>query len=261
MTNSDDSTTTFICHGCRRRQERSEILLRLQKEKVDDCVDNTGPYGEAFILRLPDELISEIFDFAVTEPLGEWSRKYGYYGRALALTKVCKRFSCVIQPIQYRTIRFDNPCSLVPPCIPAKRFHRTIQAEPSLGRFCKELKIFASELRGVESANDYEIANEILCRFPNVTELNLQGGWNRNNRDALWSMVQRAVEHMPKLEKVTLRRENVRGLLLDPVIEHLTIPSLRTLEIDGMSSLPTNSGGENDIVNGGIQPNGVCFPS
>jgi hypothetical protein len=214
------------------------------------------PSGEDFLLKIPDELLSEIIAFAITPPHYEWPRNY--YGRALALTKVCQRLNRLVQPHLYHSIHFENSCSFVPPCLPTRRFYRTLKADPSLGRFCKELKIYVSDIPGVKSIHDYDLANELLCWLPNVTSFDLQGGFNGANGPALWAMVQRAVKHMPLIRHVSICREDVAGLLMTPIIEHLNLPLLKTLDIHGVSGV-TNDGNDRQ-EHFGAQPVKVSSP-
>jgi hypothetical protein len=215
------------------------------------------PSGEAIIFRLPDELISEIHKFTLPAWYG-WNYNGGdYYGQALALTRVCKRFNRIAQSLLYRSLLVENACGLVPPCVRAERLYRTMKADPSLGRFCKQLKVYISDVSDDQSTSDYAIANQLFCWLPNVTSFDLQGGFNRGNGSALWALIQRAAKHMPFIKQVRLCREDIAGLLLLPIIENLNLPRLENLELHGISGVVTGRNSEDRQEHYGAQPKEV----
>jgi hypothetical protein len=143
--------------------------------------------GEPYILRLPDEIMHEIFAVASAPPENEWRHKH--YECAAALSTVCQRFHDIVRRLLYHSIRFEYPCTIAPPCIPTRRFHKTCKACPSLRAYVKVLKIHMRDIPKIQSVRSYEIATEMLSWIPNVTSFKLHGGFGSNEARDTWSMI------------------------------------------------------------------------
>jgi hypothetical protein len=202
-------------------------------KEVADYTQDRLPIGEAFILRIPNELISKILSLVTVRPPYEWPRNY--YGRILPLVTVCRRFNRIASPLLYHTAIFENSCGIVPPCLPARKFHRTVHENPMLRPYVKTLKLYIRDLHHILSLDEYDIANDFMVWFPNVTSFKFQAGFANGKRKYTWPMIAKGVKHMPSIREISLHREDFDGLLICDVIENLNIPSLRKLEIGGMS--------------------------
>jgi hypothetical protein len=203
------------------------------KKAIDHTRQDRLPTGETFISRIPNELISEILTLVAVRPSHEWPRNY--YGRVLPLVTVCKRFNRIATPLLYHTAVFENSCGIVPPCLPARKFHRTVQENPILRPYVKAVKLYIEEFHQIKSLGEYDIANDFMTWFPNVTSFQLQAGFANGKRKYTWPMIAKGMKHMPFMREISLCREDFDGLLICDVIENLNIPSLRKLKIHGLS--------------------------
>jgi len=258
-------TMTYLCYSCRLKDpvpaevarddgliqyqlgasESGELsLIRPVVEKSSGGFIETVPTRESWILGLPDELLDGIFAIAVVPSDNTWPRKH--YACALAISAVSKRFHRIIKSFLYHTARFPNSCGIVPPCRPAIRFHRTMKDNTSLRPLCKALDVYVSDIPGPKSMCDYDLANDLLSWLPNVKSFALQGGFGSGKARHTWALIQRAVEHMPLIENFTLHREDLSGLIVPPIIQHLNLPNLKKLTLNGITGKPLNSDGTAD---------------
>jgi hypothetical protein len=148
---------------------------------------------------------------------------------------VCRRFNRIATPLLYHTAVFENSCGIVPPCLPARKFHRTVHENPMLRPYVKAVKLYIEDLHDIRSLDEYDIANDFMIWFPNVTSFELQAGFANGKRKYTWPMIAEGVKHMPLIREISLHREDFDGLLICEVIQNLNIPSLRKLDISGMS--------------------------
>jgi hypothetical protein len=233
----------------------------------DQAVDGTPQdrlsIGETFILQIPNEIISKILTLVAVRPTFEYPKNY--YGRVLPLVTVCRRFNHIATPLLYHKAVFKNHCGIVPPCLPARQFHRTVQENPLLRPYVKAVKLYIHDLYVARWQSEYDIANDDIANdfmiwFPNVTSFELQGGFA--TRKFTWQMIAKAVKHMPSIRKISLDRDDFAIRLCD-VIENLNIPNLRKLEISGMqgSQNPENHlNCEHKTKHFGEKPAKVSYP-
>jgi hypothetical protein len=201
------------------------------KEAVDHTQKYRLPIAEKCVFRIPNELLSEIFALFAFFPSYR-----NYYGHILPLLTVCKRFNHIATPLLYHTAVFANSCGIVPPCLPARNFHRTAQENPMLRQYVKAIKLYIRDLYQIQSLGEYDIANDFMTWFPNVTSFELQAGFANGKRKYTWPLIAKGMKHMPFIREVSLYREDFNGLLICDVIENLnTIPSLRKLRLGGLS--------------------------
>ncbi|KAF2420205.1 hypothetical protein EJ08DRAFT_702576 [Tothia fuscella] len=204
--------------------------------------DSRTPKREALILRLPDELLSEVVGLAAIPSQKGCPRKL--YTQALSLTKVCKRFHRCALPFLYSSFYNDECHTLVPPCEAITNYHRTIKRNQPLGRFCKTVKLKVGDVTSPKSPADYHIATEILCCLPEVTVFECRGGWNGTLGPYLWAMVANALKHMTNIKEMTLYRHATRGLLMTEIINNVRLPALEKLSLYGISAVRTDECGE-----------------
>jgi F-box-like len=192
---------------------------------------------EAFIFRLPDELLVTVFELA-TSNLGSGECYYNCETpsnnaaiKTLALT--CHRFNHVVLPLLYRTIRFNYPHRTVPPAKPVKSLHSNLQKNPSLWQYCRVLWIGIDNKSGIEM-EDFSIANDFVSWLTKVRCLKIQGGFEGKHNEHTWTFIRNGVRHMRELEHLSISRGGW-GLYLRPIMEWIDIPSLRKLEVYGVS--------------------------
>lgn len=94
--------------------------------------------NSAYILKLPDELLCSIVEFAsiLCGAHNEWmiERAIAYAQSCmLSLSLVCHRFQRLAQPLLFRNIRFQYGNEIVPPSRSAIKFHRTLNEKAELG--------------------------------------------------------------------------------------------------------------------------------
>jgi hypothetical protein len=221
------------------------LTLVRPKDTVESINDGPEPPAEPYILRLPDELLTNIFSLAMGP-----CRWYGssYYSCGTSIISTCKRFQGVAQRLLYRTILFWNCCGLVPACRPARRFHTALKSNPLLGTYCTRLDIYVStrDFRKVDKtvADDYNLASELLSWLPNVRHFTMRGVFDGGNSHRAWEMLRIAFEHMPFIKVAAFHREALHGLLVDDIISNVNLPHLEILSIHGASQLSVSCGGE-----------------
>jgi hypothetical protein len=211
------------------------------KEVVDHVPQDRLPTGEAFIFRMADELISEILTLVAIRPQYEWPRNY--YGRILPLVAVCRRFNRISTPLLYHTAFFEKSCSIVPPCLPARKFHRTMHENAILRPYVKAVRFYCDGLHHIRSLEQYDIANDFMTWFANVSSFKLHSGFANGKQKYIRSMIAKGMKHMPVIRDIALQGEYSDGFLICDVIENFNTPSLRKLHVHGMSD---HSHPEND---------------
>lgn len=88
--------------------------------------------SEAFILRLPNELLFDVLKDATFPTTKEYHLSICMYRRAHPLLFVCKRFNAVALKLVYKAISYINKRSA--PCDEAMRMlHRRLRESPALG--------------------------------------------------------------------------------------------------------------------------------
>jgi hypothetical protein len=193
-------------------------------------------FHTTFITQLSDELLNEIFTHALS---GEQElRRPSFSQRALALSKVSKRFYRIVQPLMYNSIYLSNHY-MAPPCIAVKLLHRTMKENQVLGSMVRRLFVHI-DYHTTVTDEKFTIGRELLSIFQNVEAFDLHGGYDR---PSTWPMIKRAFKNWPRLMHITLSRE-YSGPLIVPVCEIILVtPSLKTMNLHGITapSFPNNT--------------------
>jgi hypothetical protein len=227
-----------------RRHEQSYLSFSDDKQLIlVRRAYEEQPTGEPLILRLPNELLSQIFAIAVAYDRNEFNLRI--YKTALSLSIICRRFHPLVQPLLYKHILLGTFVGFVPPKLPAKRFYRTMKSNPSLRLLCERLHIHVDTIRPNLKADDFMLANEILPWLRSVRILHLHGGFDHADS---WPMLLNAICHMPLIEDLSLSRETFVGPSLIRVSSELELPCLRRLSLSGAM------GGEEDDTTSQFQP-------
>jgi hypothetical protein len=100
------------------------------------------PTREAFLFRLPNELLLSIVEFAICDPCSrsqaECDESAPRDNACVAvLSRVCHRLTRIAQPLLFRTIRFKHRIEIVPPAIPVIKLHRTLTKNAELRQYCR----------------------------------------------------------------------------------------------------------------------------
>ena len=125
-----------------RARRRKQSHLRFSDDKQLILVRRTyeeRAIGEPLILKLPNELLSQISAIAMSYDRNEFNLRI--YKTALSLSIICRRFHPLVQPLLYKHISLGTFVGFVPPKLPAKRFYRTLKSNPPLRLLCESLYI------------------------------------------------------------------------------------------------------------------------
>lgn len=207
------------------------LLPRALKESSEDSsvTDklNSCHISDPPILKLPDELLSEIARMAIT--CDSWQPMQGE--DTLALSKVCKLFYRIVQPFVFEKIQLRTTHSLVPACKPFRRLHRTLQANPHLGTFCKTVHFHIPSIRVTDQTpEDFVVAEDLVGWLPNVTSFSLHGGFGSPHT---WSFVKKAFQNMPRIDNLTLSRECF-DLYMAPLLDVIQSMPLKKAHFHGI---------------------------
>lgn len=187
----------------------------------------------AFILKLPDEILLPVLELATTNP--RLSEEHCHcetlldYADLKSLLFTCRRFSRIVLPWLYHTIRFDYPHQMVRPTRAAKSLHRSLQENPSLLQHCRVLRIDTNGYLAGTIPADFSIANDFVSWFKRVRCLEVYGEFAKIH---IWPCIQTAVRHMPEIEHIAI---SGRWLDLESIMQNVDIPTLRKLTINGFS--------------------------
>lgn len=212
--------------------------MSLKKWRWHFPSDCWKPRGEAFIFRVPDELLVSILELASVSPdFWTWCcdcHAMGKYATMKQLARVCHRFNQCILPLLYRSIRFDYPHGIVPPTTAVRRLYRSLQNNASLRQYCQTLSIHINDVRDTWVVEDFFIANDFVSWLTKVRCLQIHGGFDKPHNEHTWLLIRNVVQHMREVEHLNISRQSW-GLLLGPIMEHVDLPLLRKLNIHGIS--------------------------
>ncbi|KAJ5639484.1 uncharacterized protein N7484_007346 [Penicillium longicatenatum] len=217
--------------------------LAIQKTKASNCEFAVDASRPAYILQLPDEVLSLILEFAITET-DSW-HKESPYNKALipALAYTCHRFSRIIISFNYHTLHMAFPRRMIYPVCKTRKLVKTLEANLSLGRFCQSLSLYMSDVCPTRVKTDSECLDLIIPELKNVKYLTVHGGFEPGSKNHTWDIIQRCSKHMPRLEQVLLAREAFTGPGFADILQNLQIPMLQELYIHGSSEPNTDVSG------------------
>jgi hypothetical protein len=219
------------------RSAQNELTLR-------SCHQSSPKRGPAFILKLPEEILLRVFEFATNHP-NSWDN--GCYDCPVlfnykdikALSYVCRSFHRIASPLLYHTINFSFGNQFVPPSKRVQRLHRRLETNPSLRRHCRALALTVADITSKpKTKDDFDIANDFASWLTEVHDLSIHGGFERSQYT--WNLIRNVVEHMPKVDRLAISREGW-GLHLEAIAQNLTFPFLRKLDIYGVSAVGRKS--------------------
>jgi len=196
---------------------------------------------DAYILKLPDELLDKILSFA-SESEDHWPHRclVPMQEGARVLTLVCQRFYQISLPLLYRSIDASKT-HFVPPSKAVRALHRTLRNRPSLGPLCQILHIHVPDISWKRWSNPqlWKTAYDIISWLPNVRQFSIHGGFERWPV-VQWDFISRVGQCMPNIEKLDLSRESW-NLHLAQLLEFVRFPRLASLVIRGASKDQQNT--------------------
>jgi hypothetical protein len=187
-------------------------------------------FQESPITRLPDEIFNEILCIGIEDDQRNWWNQE-YYITAITLSRVCKLFHRIVQPLLFRNIQLSSPHEIAPACRLLKSLYRTMKSNPALGTCCKSASFHISTFT-YPTFEDYAVGDELLSLCPNITSFGLHGGYGHSET---WPFLGRIMQHMPNIKILTLSREDF-DLHLAPVCEIIQTLNLQRLIINGISA-------------------------
>jgi hypothetical protein len=136
-------------------------------------------------------------------------------------------------PFLYRTIR-SNLSRRLENNKAARCLHRILFKSPSLRKHCRVLSISIDDFMPWESADDFSVANDIVCWLTSVRCLMIYGGFMGSSKEGTWELIESAPRHMREIQHLYMSRHG-DSLPLVPVLGCINIPSLKRLDVHGIS--------------------------
>lgn len=218
--------------------EENLAFQKTQASHHEYVVDSSRP---AFILQLPDEVLRLILEFAILET-DSWHKESPYNKAFIpSLAYTCHRFSRIIISFNYHTLHMAFPRRMIYPVCRTRKLVKTLEANPSLGRFCQSLSLYISDVCPRRVKTDSECLDAIIPELKNVKYLTVHGGFEPGSKSHTWDIIQRCSKHMPRLEQVLLAREAFTGPGFADILQNLQIPMLQELYIHGSSESNTDT--------------------
>lgn len=129
--------------------------------------------SKAYILKLPDELLDIIIDYA--RKLASFFELRFVIVREIML--VCRRFHNVALRYLYRRLDELYPWPLLPPSPRIEKLYRSISEQLDLPHFCQSAKFYIEEDGPHPSPSDYEFGTNLLCSLKNLRMLEISYGF------------------------------------------------------------------------------------
>jgi hypothetical protein len=184
------------------------------------------------ITRLPEEILNQIFGAAIAM---KRSNDPEYYRCALALSRVCRLFHRVVQPLLFQHLEFlMAKHELTPACNVIRNLHRTLQENPLLGLWCTRADFRVRNHRA-SPFRDFILADELIGWLSNITTFSFHGGFAHWSHPQTWPFLRRALERLPRIENITLSSED-SGLILAPICDIIQTMQLQSLNLGCISA-------------------------
>jgi hypothetical protein len=189
----------------------------------------------AFILKLPDELLDMII--SAVEPIfaQRWEGYFQWYpkvyGMAVTLSRVCRRFNHISVPYIYSELSVGTHKKSPPKSL--RYLHHSLRENPLLWKLCQSLSVRYDRPK----SGSLHVLTDCISWFTEVKDLKF---WcfDSTNVDELLRL---ATEHMDDCRSLSLICRLNYDLHLPSVIAVLgdfesgLWPHLRTLRLDGVS--------------------------
>lgn len=207
------------------------------ENKVTNALDalNLRPDQQAPILRLPNELLQLIFEFATAKKdKDEWDTRIWAYSLLTPLAKVSRRFNSLVLPMLYGIIDLDgHPFNYQKRL---KQLHGTLEQRPELRSLPRSLLI---EIEDEGTKLDFPGIHDLVVWATGLTHLRLYGGFGVQEnsdtflygpRDESCALVRSAGRCLPALRNFDIFSCFSAGALTQ-MIENFAFESLEKLEI------------------------------
>jgi hypothetical protein len=149
---------------------------------------------------------------------------------------------------------------MIYPVCKTRKLIKTLEANPSLGRFCQSLSLYMSDVCPTRVKTDSECLDMIIPELKNVKYLTVHGGFEPGSKNHTWDIIKRCSKHMPRLEQVLLAREAFTGPGFADILQNLQIPMLQELYIHGSSEPNTDASSGVEVAKVGVETNHLACP-
>lgn len=181
--------------------------------------------GHAPILKLPAEILLEIFKYVVFEvPIQRKSK----YTAAMRLAVVCRRFNSLVLPLFYHqitvSVRGKSSLSL-------RKLHAVLRDKPSIRDYCKKLDLclaYNDEL----SKDSISMLNDLVSYLTKVRILMISCGPKQSPHHTV-RLFQIAAQHMRHVDRLRFNH-HCNTFFAQDILKHVDFPSLRNLEIEAI---------------------------
>ncbi|OTB08332.1 hypothetical protein M426DRAFT_182454 [Hypoxylon sp. CI-4A] len=201
-------------------------------EILDPRPANPAPASLSYILQLPDEILSDAFDYLVGNDAmwrHTWSPcsvEMDTVTDLLALMFTCRRFLPIADRLLYRSISIH----LVPWSSVSRtfRFYDCLKAHPDRIKYCRELEL--NQYCRNPSPHDLDTlwtSDSILSALSNVRKLELTW-WTTGT---VWDTYARISRYMPRLEYLHVMSPCGSSGVVS-LINKSELPDLKTLKLD-----------------------------
>ncbi|KAJ5977500.1 hypothetical protein N7501_000842 [Penicillium viridicatum] len=199
-------------------------------------MDINHSLDRAFILKLPDELLSMII--SPMTPIiddDEYLREqYQPYEMAVALSLVCQRFYRLTVPYMYAKLVINTSYyTWMRPMHISKYLHRTFRENPLLWKFCRHLAVSYDK----SNIDNLYAVTDCLTWLTAARSLTF---WGLEGKKA-WELLRLSAEHISGCNILSLDSNYRYNLHLPSVIDALGdfksgfLPNLQTLKLGGVS--------------------------
>ena len=189
------------------------------------CKMNTGTRQSAPLLRLPTEVLDDIYsclvDLSMPE-IGTPSEHIVCRIQGLApVALVCQRLKETVTPSLYSSVVIDTK-AMENGRSSARSLHRTLEQNPQLRTWCQKIRLayntpttleifplrtlsgYADDIRAYNKKLEIEgIVADLLTWAPSVKALDIEI-WGDGRRTRLYPLIASAVRNMPLLSSVTI---------------------------------------------------------
>lgn len=185
-----------------------------------------------FILRLPEEILQQIIEYAAPIEGARYVYKRSQYDCDLSalrkLARTCRRLRRNVLPLMYRKLSIGRDSH-------NRQLLRLPVEEPTMSLFqlhCRELRVAIHDSNPLANA-PFPLLRELVCHLPKVHNMTVDGGYDRHPQEA-WALIRLALQNMPHARSLKLSRKGW-GLYLRDAFRHIESSSLQILEMHGVS--------------------------
>ncbi|CRG89434.1 hypothetical protein PISL3812_06470 [Talaromyces islandicus] len=183
-----------------------------------------GGQEKAFILRLPTEVLFEIFKYI--RKVGSVSG--GKYTVMKRLALVCRRFNDIVLLLFYHdvivSVRGQSNVSL-------KKLHAVLRDKPWIREYCRILDLSLA-YEGPVTKDTISMVDTLFSYLTNLRTLKIACGPKQFPHDTV-EMIQIATQHMYQIETLIFNHHCYTSFSQE-ILKHVSFPSLRPLEIEGL---------------------------